>query len=86
MQPRSREGHDPKKNPEEKHGEEGKPTPNHRVEKQRRHPAKTESRDLVEEWEEGPRKRGKRLPKGEKIERQRNWDIGRWREDGRSER
>ena len=43
--------------------------PNHRYEVQKRLREKIEARDLVEEWEEGPQKRGERLPKGEKLER-----------------
>ena len=59
--------------------------PNHRYEVQKRLREKIEARDRVEEWEEGPRKRGEQSPKGEKLERQQDRDIGRWREDGRSE-
>ncbi len=55
---RSRGGHDPEKNPEETNGKEGKPTPNHRVERQKRHPTKTEACVPVEEWKEGPRRKG----------------------------
>jgi hypothetical protein len=57
-QPRWRGGHDPEKNPEEANGKEGKQTPNHRVERQKRHPSTTEARVPVEEWEEGPRRKG----------------------------
>jgi hypothetical protein len=33
-----------------------------------------EARGPEEEWEEGPRKRGKQLPKDEKLGRQLGWD------------
>ncbi len=60
-------------------------TPNHRDEVQKRLREKIEARDRVEEWEEGPRKRGEQSPKGEKLERPQYWDSCGLREDGRSE-
>ena len=51
-------GHDPEKNPEKKNRKEGKPMPNHRIERQERHPAMTDARVHVEEWEEGPQRKG----------------------------
>jgi hypothetical protein len=79
-------GHVPEKNLGQRRGKEGKVTPNHRDEVQKRLRDKIEARDLVEEWKEGPRKRGDRSPKGEKLGRPRYWDSCRWQEGGRSVR
>ena len=51
-------GHDPKNRPKKKNGKEGKPTPNHQIERRVRHPTKTEACVPVEGWEEGTRRKG----------------------------
>ncbi len=79
-------GHDPENSPEKKNGKEGKPMPNHQIERQERHPTKTEACVSIERWEEGPRRKGKYLPKDEKFERPQYWGIVRWQEGDHSER
>jgi hypothetical protein len=59
LPPRGRGGHDPKKNPEKKNVKEGKPMPNHQIERQERHLTKTEAHAPVKRWEEGPWRKGK---------------------------
>jgi len=56
-------------NPVQRCGKEGKATPNRCDEVQKRHREKIVARVLIEEGKEEPRKRGERLPKGEKLEK-----------------